>query len=226
MTPAALLLFGKVPSPGRVKTRLARRLGERPAAALAGAFLQDAAARYGGLADAEPVLAADPDPADEFWHLHFGPPWRIEPQGAGDLGERLARAFRREFQRSERVCALGADHPALPLDLLAAFLGETAAIWPTRDGGYAAIVLSRNDRSEDLFRGIPWSSDRVLEETLTRAEGAAIPLAVYPETYDVDQAEDLDRLEDDLRSRDRRAADFPRHTWQTLEEIRRTRRRG
>jgi uncharacterized protein len=216
----SLVLFGKAPRPGTVKTRLASALGAEGAAELAGAFLEDASSRYARLALARPVLAADPDPGDEFWRRHFGPPWTIAPQGDGDLGARLWRAFEREFHTCEKVCAVGADHPALPLDLFETFLSETGAVWPTRDGGYAAILLPRAGRAGELFEGIPWSTDRVLSATLERARAASIPLAVYPETYDVDEGADLDRLEEDLARRDPAAPDFPGRTWETLRKLR------
>ncbi len=220
MTAASLVLFAKAPRPGEVKTRLARALGPEAAADLAGAFLEDGAVRYRRVGEARPILAAAPDAEDPYWRKHFPPPWSIAPQGEGDLGERLGRAFRREFGTCERVCVLGSDHPALPLDRLAAFLQEEAAVWPTEDGGYAALVLSRSARGAELFSGIPWSTGRVLEETLLRARREGLRLAVYPETYDVDLGEDLDRLEEDLRARNSEEPGFPRRTWETLRRIR------
>jgi rSAM/selenodomain-associated transferase 1 len=213
---AALVLFGKLPVPGQVKTRLARRLGDSGAAALAEAFLRDAAEAYAALDGVAPVVAAAPDAADPFWRNTFPAPWRIEAQGDGDLGQRLAGAFRREFRRRERVAAVGADHPALPLDGLRRFMAERNAIWPSRDGGYAAILLERSARALDLFDGIPWSTDRVLAETVERARRAGIALTGYPETYDVDEPHDLLRLRSDLQARDRAAPGFPRHSWEAV----------
>jgi len=213
---AALVLYGKLPIPGQVKTRLAPRLGNRGAAALAEAFLRDAAEAYAELDGIVPVVAAGPDPSNSFWPTTFPAPWRIEPQGDGDLGERLRRAFRREFRSFPRVMAVGADHPSLPLDRLARFAAESDAVWPARDGGYAAILLSRSPRALELFDEIPWSTARVLDETAARARRAGISLTLYPETYDVDEPPDLDRLRRDLRERDRRAPGFPRHSWEAL----------
>lgn len=220
MTAVSLVLFAKVPRPGEVKTRLAREIGPEAASELAGAFLEDGAARFGSLQSARLVVAAAPDAGDDFWKKRFGDPWTIAPQGDGDLGARLWRAFERELRISERVCALGSDHPSLPLGPLAAFLEEPAAVWPARDGGYAALVLSRSFARPELFTGIPWSTGRVFEETLARARAAGIPLAVYPETFDVDCGEDLARLEEDLRGQDPASAGFPRRTWEVLRKIR------
>jgi len=214
----ALLLFGKRPAPGRVKTRLARALGDESAAALAAAFLRDASRRYAAVPGTVPVLAAD-EPSDPFWPETFRPPWRIEDQGDGDLGERLHRAFERELGAYPRAAAIGSDHPALPSHELERFLGEENAVWPTRDGGYAAILLSRAASPARLFEAIDWSTDRVLDQTLARAKESGLRLTRWAPTDDVDEEADVDRLARELAARDAAAPDFPRDTWTTLRRL-------
>ena len=223
----ALLFFAKLPVPGRVKTRLARTVGAAAAAALAEAFLRDGAERWSAIAGVAPVLAAD-EPEAPFWRRTFRPPWRVEPQGPGDLGGRLARAFTRELALYDRAVAIGSDHPALPADAFALFLEQPeSAVWPARDGGFAAILLSRRDArlvfppdgSRGLFDGIEWSTPRVLEQTIERAASLGARLERVAETDDVDAEEDLERLARELAARDRSAAGFPRHTWEALRSL-------
>ena len=214
----ALLLFGKRPAPGRVKTRLARALGDEGAAALAAAFLRDASRRYAAVPGTVPVLAAD-EPGDPFWPETFPPPWRIEDQGSGDLGRRLHRAFERELGTYPRAAAIGSDHPALPARDLERFLGEENAVWPTRDGGYAAILLSRPAVRARLFETIDWSTDRVLAQTLARATECGLTLTEWAPTDDVDEEADVVRLARELAARDAAAPDFPSDTWTTLRRL-------
>jgi len=221
LNPVALVLFGKVPLPGRVKTRLGRAIGRENAALLSESFLRDASRTFVALASPgglSPVLAADPAP-HPFWTDAFPHPWRIEPQGEGDLGRRLARAFEREFGGHERVAVLGSDHPALPADALRRFLESSDAIWPTRDGGYAALILGRRPGVTALFEGIEWSTDAVFEQTVDRARRAGIALEVFPETYDVDRESDLELLARDLEGRDPADPGFPRATWEALGSV-------
>jgi len=230
LKPAALVLFGKVPLPGRVKTRLAGVIGPENAAALSESFLRDASRCCAALASARPageivpVLAADPQ-SHPFWSEVFPAPWRIEAQGEGDLGRRLGRAFEREFQRHERVAVLGSDHPALPRTALDRFLESSNAILPTRDGGFAALILARRTGTAALFEQMEWSTPTVFEQTLARARRASIELEIFPETYDIDREADLDFLARDLGERDPRDPDFPRATWEALRAVRPPRNR-
>ena len=87
-----LIIFVKAPRPGLVKTRLAATLG--PAAACeAYCLLVETLLR--GLSSLEEVeLRFAPDEAaGEIlrWRRNS---WRMAPQGAGGLGQRLERAFR------------------------------------------------------------------------------------------------------------------------------------
>ncbi|HEY6148818.1 MAG TPA: DUF2064 domain-containing protein, partial [Thermoanaerobaculia bacterium] len=109
----ALILFARAPLLGRVKTRLASRIGAGEALRLYRAFLEDASRIYGS-GPWEPVLAADPGPDEESLAALFPAPWRREPQGGGDLGRRLTEGFRREFARgAPAAVAVGSDHPGL-----------------------------------------------------------------------------------------------------------------
>lgn len=219
-----LVLFARAPVAGAVKTRLAAALGAEGAARLYRAFLEDAARVYAG-GGWSPVLYAEADPDDPELALLFGPPWRREAQVAGDLGRRLAEAFRAERSRgAPAVVAVGSDHPALARAALTELLeavarGEDAAVIPARDGGYCAIALSKRADPEAVFHCIPWSSAATLEATLQRMRGLALSAAVLDPSYDVDRPEDLELLRDDLAGRDPMEDDFPRATAAALAEL-------
>jgi rSAM/selenodomain-associated transferase 2 len=60
---------------------------------------------------------------------------------------------------------------------------------PAADGGYGPIGLRR--AIPDLFRGITWSTDQVLKQTLSKAAAAGLKVKVLPALRDVDRPEDL-----------------------------------
>jgi rSAM/selenodomain-associated transferase 1 len=224
----ALILFARAPVLGGVKTRLAGYIGAAPALRLYRAFLQDAARIYGS-GPWTPVLAADPDPDDASLASLFPPPWRRERQGAGDLGNRLTEAFRREFGAgAPAAVAVGSDHPALgraPVaEALARVLdGSAAAAVPAEDGGYCAIAFSAGAPYEEAFRDIPWSTPDVLARTSERLALLGAPFHVLGHSYDVDRPEDLDRLRADLAERKSAVGaaspDFPTETARVVEAI-------
>lgn len=191
-----LLVFLKAPVPGRVKTRLAREIGpERAAGAyreMAGA-IRDALLAWDGAA-----LRWVYDPSEDFPDLDWlelpgAPLWL---QGAGSLGERLERAFARAHaEKPGPVCAIGTDSPGLPTDRLreafAALAERDAVAGPTEDGGYYLLGTARH--RPELFRGIPWSTERVLEATRARAAETGLSLGLLPPYFDVDTEADYRR---------------------------------
>ncbi len=221
----SLLLFARTPVAGRVKTRLVPPLSEIQALRLYVAFLEDAAAIYPEPGRWESVLDADPDPGDPAFARLFGRCWTRRRQAPGNLGERLAASFEREFSRgSPAAVAVGSDHPALERRLVEeAFsrlcLGAAAAVIPAEDGGYCAIGLAARVPVREIFRDIPWSSASVLSTTRERMAALGLDVAVLDSAYDVDRPEDLARLRRDLAARDPAGRDFPRATARALAEI-------
>ena len=221
----SLLLFARAPVEGTVKTRLIPPLTAPSALRLYRAFLEDAARVYRapGLWDA--VLEAEPDPDNPELADLFPPPWRREAQTPGDLGSRLAGAFRRAFAAgAPAAVAVGSDHPALPRRRIEeAFTPLTratsASLIPAEDGGYCAIGLSSGAPVEDIFRDIPWSSPAALAVTRERMRQADLSVAVLEAGYDVDRPQDLDRLRRELATRDAASPDFPTATARALAEI-------
>jgi len=222
---ASLVLFARTPVLGAVKTRLCPPLTPDGALALYVGFLEDAARVYAGSAQWSPVLAALPEPDDAVLARLFCPPWRRSRQVGPDLGARLVAAFEAERARgAPAVLAVGSDHPALGAALIArAFAslreGCDAAVVPAEDGGYCAIALGNRAEPRLVFGGVPWSTPDVLAATLGRLDGAGLSTRVLEAAYDVDRAEDLDRLRRDLARRDPAGSDFPRATAEALARL-------
>lgn len=187
-----LLVFAKEPTPGKVKTRLAREVGGEAAAniyRLLGRAVVDQV-REGGY---RTVVCFDPPGSlgrIEDWLDPQGLEFRA--QGEGDLGDRLAVAFREAFTVASRVIAIGTDAPGVDAKVVEeAFrrLDEAdLVLGPARDGGYYLVGLQRH-RTE-LFLGIPWSTERVLEVTKAKAQALGLKTALLPVRSDVDTLND------------------------------------
>jgi rSAM/selenodomain-associated transferase 1 len=181
-----VVVFARAPRLGAVKRRLARDIGDRAALRfhrstmirLLRALIADRRFRT--------VLAVTPDRA------RFRLPVRVArvPQGGGDLGVRMDRAFRRF--RPGRAAIIGCDIPdAGPADVRAAFtaLGDaSAAFGPAADGGYWLVAMSPR-RPARPFAAVRWSTEHSLADTLANFAGRRIER--LRTLHDVDTAEDL-----------------------------------
>jgi rSAM/selenodomain-associated transferase 1 len=187
-----IVIYGREPEAGRVKTRLASALGAERAARIYGAVLRHTlreAARCGG----DPILALADRPSVEFAARTEIP---IEIQRGANLGARMAETFQQQFAAgASRVVVVGSDCPAITADHLdrafAALQRDRVVLGPAIDGGY--WLVGQRSPGADLFSGIPWSTRGTLEATRRRLEELGIRWCELEELGDVDTAEDLDR---------------------------------
>lgn len=122
---------------------------------------------------------------------------RLCAQGAGNIGERMYRAFTRALRSHAYVVLIGSDCPALrPADLRAAARvlrdGADAVLAPAEDGGYPLIGLRRVSRR--LFDDIPWGGSDVLALTRRRLKALRWNCHELRTLWDVDRPEDVARL--------------------------------
>ncbi|HEY0552258.1 MAG TPA: TIGR04282 family arsenosugar biosynthesis glycosyltransferase, partial [Verrucomicrobiae bacterium] len=186
-----LIVFVKAPRPGTVKTRIARTAGAEWACAIYREMVETVLQKCASIRGAQLKFAPD-DALDEIkpW-LRNG--WVAAPQGDGDLGERLQRAFAESFAGgAERVVIVGSDCPEVKsADIRAAWKelkSHDVVLGPAVDGGYWLIGLCA-PRSE-LFRGIAWSSDQVLAQTLAQAKSIGLRIQLLRILSDIDTEED------------------------------------
>ena len=196
-TRCTVIVMAKAPLPGFAKTRLIPALGAEGAAAIARRLLdrtveQALAADLGGV-----DLCCAPESSHEaFARLGRLPRVELSPQGEGDLGARMARAFERRLAHVPQVLLIGTDAPALDAALLRqaarALDANDAVFVPAHDGGYALVGLRRP--SPSLFDAMVWSTSTVMAETRERLATAGLRYAELPAVADIDTAADLVHL--------------------------------
>jgi rSAM/selenodomain-associated transferase 1 len=181
-------VFARAPLPGRVKTRLAPRLGEWGAARLH-ARLMARTLRTAAAARCGPV------------ELHLAgrhSRWKgATSQKGKDLGERMHRALAQALRRHRAAILVGTDCPALrwqDLRRAARLLagGCDVVLGPAEDGGYVLIAARRV--SPRLFADVPWGTRSVFEATAERLDRAGYRWRALRLLWDVDRPGDLERL--------------------------------
>ena len=190
-----LIIFVKAPRPGFVKTRLAEAIGPAAASAAYEALLTTVLERVQALQNVE--LRFTPDDAVSEIASWLQPSWAAVPQGAGDLGARLSRAFDKAFAAGCMcVTAIGSDCPGITeldirqsWDLLAQ---NDAVLGPANDGGYWLIALKAP--AHDVFTNIDWSTSRVLEQTIAILARTGRSYHLLRPLRDVDIVEDWKRF--------------------------------
>src|SRR5439155_21782223 len=73
---------------------------------------------------------------------------------------------------------------------------DRVVLGPSDDGGYYLIGVKKPHRH--LFEQIDWSTERVLNQTIQRANEIGLEVKLLPTGYDVDDAANLRRLCNEL----------------------------
>jgi rSAM/selenodomain-associated transferase 1 len=195
------VVFGRQPVAGRVKTRLASRIGDEAAAEVYRELLHYTL-RTVRAAGFDTVLSLSCEP-DDGWPRPGDVPVEVQPPGG--LGDRLLETFRRRFDEGHRrVVIVGSDCATMTAGhirrAVEALLDHPVVIGPARDGGY--WLVGQRAPGHDLFSGIPWSSPDTLESTRRRLTGLDL------RWHELDELEDLDTEDALLRALE--SADAPR----------------
>jgi rSAM/selenodomain-associated transferase 1 len=105
----------------------------------------------------------------------------------------MSTAFEKLFKNHQSVVLIGCDLPDLTSALIAkafdALQNNDLVIGPSCDGGYYLIGLNKS--TPDLFEEISWSTEKVLKQTLERAERLLLKVQLLDQLRDIDTLEDL-----------------------------------
>ena len=192
-----ILYFVKYPEPGKVKTRLAKSLGDEVAAKM---YRELAETNLKVLSSLQPqvsiVITFDPPEADKKMRAWLGGEHAYRPQFGNGLTERLTHAFREAFAEGAGcVVAIGSDTLGLSIECARQAFDSLkkydVALGPAKDGGYYLIGLSGPQPL--LFEDIPWSTKEVLEATVKCIKTQGLTYYLTQELEDLDQIENLGR---------------------------------
>ncbi|PSL07975.1 TIGR04282 family arsenosugar biosynthesis glycosyltransferase [Cecembia rubra] len=188
----AIIVFQKNPVLGRVKTRIAKQLGDEKALEIYRILVQKTHEQLSLVPDSDIFLYYSDYLEDVSWKPKHGKIF-FRLQKGNDLGEKMRCAFEDVFSEGyQKVIIIGTDCPEISPSLLtdaATLLDLNEVVFgPAMDGGYYLLGLKK--LHEGLFEKIPWSTDSVMELSIQYLKSNNISYQTLVLLSDIDTEED------------------------------------
>ena len=187
----ALIIFTRNPELGKVKTRLAKTIGDEKALQVYCDLLLHTMTESKPVNCDKFVFYDSTIVEDDIWSKEF---YHKKLQSSGDLGKRMHDAFETLFEMGYQNCIIiGSDLFDLKTSLIdTAFiklLDHEAVIGPADDGGYYLLGLKQNNSL--IFQNKDWGTNTVFKATIS--DLAEHKVCVLDTLNDIDTFEDLER---------------------------------
>lgn len=194
MSKNLLMIFTRNPELGKVKTRLAKTIGDKNALFIYKILLQHTVNVTQDLACDKAVYYSVKIRENDLWDASM---YQKLPQHGEDLGIRMKNAFADAFAKGyEKVIIIGSDlYDLRPHHIEKAFdelEKNELVIGPSEDGGY--YLLGMKTLHEAIFHNKAWGTETVRQDTLNDLQGKRI--AFLEELNDIDVYEDLKKHKD------------------------------
>ena len=189
MNKRQLLVFTKNPQLGKVKTRLAKSIGEEKALFIFQKLIKKTAQTIGSISVHKSLYYSEFIENGDLWDTQVS---EKKIQNGNTLGERMSNAFQDGFEKGfEQIVIIGTDLWDLESsDIDQAFKvleTNTAVIGPATDGGYYLLGLSQ--WMPEVFKNKIWGTASILNDTMDDFKERKV--ALLKPKNDVDYYEDL-----------------------------------
>ncbi len=191
VTGSLLIIFYRNPTLGKVKTRLARTLGDAKALAVYLHLAAHTKSITEDLATDKAVYYSDYVDTEDNWdNLTY----KKYLQSGNNLGQKMLHAFQESFALGYRsICLIGTDCFELSLGVLEEAFdnlrSRDVVIGPAYDGGY--YLLGMNAPHAEFFENKLWSTNSVYAATVADFATKGLRYYQLPMLTDVDEEKDL-----------------------------------
>ena len=195
----AVILFARDLILGQVKTRLSSLFDDETILRLYTCFVEDSLEKIRQVDNADCFVGISPSNISGFFNGIEDSDTRLFIQQGKDLGDKMRQAFVDRFSDGyKKVVIIGSDSPSLPVSYINQALNsdKDLMLGPSTDGGYYLIAMT--GKVSEVFDGIAWGTEQVLDETLNRVKKVGVSLELLPVWYDVDLPKDLKFLKTHL----------------------------
>ncbi|AUC86359.1 glycosyltransferase [Polaribacter sp. ALD11] len=185
-----LLIFTRNPELGKVKTRLAKTVGDETALEVYKFLLEKTRDIAVKVTSDKAVYYSVKIRYNDIWDANI---FKKHQQVGEDLGIRMLNAFENGFKAGyEKVLIIGSDlYDLTPKTIEKAFLEldkNDVVIGPAEDGGY--YLLGMNSLHANIFKNKKWGTETVRKDTLDDLKDKKVFL--LSELNDVDIFEDIE----------------------------------
>ena len=185
-----LIIFVKNAKLGKVKTRLAKTIGNEKALAIYHQLLEITEKATHEIVMDQRVYYSE-EIEEKGWE---GREKRI--QEGGDLGARMKNAFEKGFNDGyTRIVLVGSDLPDLSKEIIEngfeSLRDNEIVFGPAEDGGYYLVGMRNKEFS--IFENKPWSTKGLLKKTTNELAESNTNYGLLKMLNDVDTYEDLKR---------------------------------
>jgi len=191
---ALLMVFMKNPIAGKVKTRLAVKIGKNEALNIYKRLIEHTLSVASKLKHYDKAIyySDSIDDLDSSDNENYTKCLQI---GNG-LGERLCSAFTNAFRLDyKNVIVIGTDSFEITSTIIEnafrSLENSDVVIGPAKDGGY--YLIGMNEPKHKLFKDIEWGTDKVLSKTLSVIKDIGCKHVLLKELADIDTLEDYEK---------------------------------
>ena len=186
----ALIIFVKNPVIGKVKTRLAAKVGDEKALQIYLQLLEHTRSIVTSVVADKFIFYSDTHDNNDLWPNTI---FNKKKQYGNNLGEKMLNAFNEMFETDyEKVSIIGSDC----LELTAAIINQgfkdlesaDVVIGPATDGGYYFLGMKKINPL--LFDDIDWSTSKVFEQTIAVCNNEQLTYSLLPILNDIDEETD------------------------------------
>ena len=192
MTKDLIIVFVKNIKLGKVKTRLAKTIGNQGAFEVYSELVKITEASTQNIAIDKRIYFSDAI-VESQWINSFK-----AIQKGRDLGARMKNAFLKGFEDGyERIVLIGSDLPDINSkhieNGLKALYNNDLVFGPAVDGGYYLVGMTK--MYDFVFIDKPWSQSYLLDITLNEVNTKGLTYNILQELNDIDTFEDLNTSE-------------------------------
>ena len=189
MSNSLIMVFVRNPELGRVKTRLAKTIGDQAALEIYEILSKHTAKIISEIDSDKLIFYSEKIQDNDIWTVIN---CKKQIQTKGDLGEKMLDAFQYGFSLGyKKIIIIGSDLYSLrPKHIESAFEqleNYDVVIGPALDGGY--YLLGLNSVIPEIFKQKQWSTSSILKDTLSDLKKFNVNL--LKPLNDIDTYEDL-----------------------------------